>query len=389
MKFIGEFVQEIRQNRSTYDQLFNAAGINEKLETDLCEELKERWHPLPSGDSPFSNEYAVDSSSAARTLENGVEFFITRGLMIGTSGEAKKKLNLKMRRGSTDVSYSFNYERILRDLIEIEVINENMDSIPENSIILLDGNLHGRYTHLIGAPFGTQNGGASLSALSVDLIDAMQRLYENCQEHNSIVIGVSKFSKTQNYTIALKRKLGYGEVASEYLDVEMLYKWKTGETGITHPILLGLSEDQKSVQSSRFNQLKNALKQTERSEYNRRIKALNEYGGAPAIVMYHLLAKEHYQPLRVDIPACFLGLNYNIVNSPHLEFVDPELVSNVTRQVASDFGGRDVYNALLYVVDKEVRLSGKIVDTVYKSVLSEELGVPMNYDRSSRRFAYA
>ena len=384
MKFIGEFVQEIRSNRSTYDRLFGQADINEKLETDLCEELKERWHPIPVGDSPYSNEYAVDSSSAARTLENGVEFFITRGLMIGTSGEAKKKLSLNMRRGSTDVSYSFNYERILRDLIEIEVINENMDSIPENSIILLDGNLHGRYTHLIGAPFGAQ-----LSAISVDLIDAMQRLYENCREQNSIVVGVSKFSKTQNYTIALKRRLGYGEVASEYLDVEMLYKWKTGETGITQPILLGLSEDQKSVQSARFSQLKNALKQTERSEYNRRIKALNEYDGAPAIVMYHLLAKEHYQPLRVDIPACFLGLNYNIANSPHLDFVDPELVSNVTRQVASDFGGRDVYNALLYVVDKEVRLSGKIVDTIYKSVLAEELGVPMNYDRSSRRFAYA
>jgi hypothetical protein len=384
LKFIGEFVQEIHQNRSTYDKLFGQADINEKLETDICEELKGRWSPLPTGDSSFSNEYAVDSSSAARTLENGVEFFITRGLMIGTSGEAKKKLSLKMRRGSTDVSYSFNYERILRDLIEIEVINENIDSIPENSIILLDGNLHGRYTHLIGAPFGAQ-----LSALSVDLIDAMQRLYEHCSAQNSIVVGVSKFSKTQNYAIALKRERGYGEVATEYLDVEMLYKWKTGETGITQPILLGLSEDQKSVQSSRFTQLKNALKQTERSEYNRRIKALNEYGGAPAIVMYHLLAKEHYQPLRVDIPACFLGMQYNIANSPHLEFVDPKLVSNVTRQVASDFGGRDVYNALLYVVDKEVRLTGKIVDTVYKSVLAEELGVPMNYDRSSRRFAYA
>ncbi len=384
MKFIGEFVEKIRDVKGRYEGLFRTEDADEQLETDLREELGNRWHPLPPGDTPYSNEYAVDSSSAARTLENGVEFFITRGLMIGTSGEAKKKLSLKMRRGSTDVSYSFNYERILRDLIEIEVINDNIDSIPSNSIILLDGNLHGRYTHLIGAPFGAQ-----LSALSVDLIDAMQRLYQHCREHDSIVVGVSKFSKTQNLAIALKRERGYGETATEYLDVEMLYKWKTGETGITHPILLGLSEDQKSVQSSRFNQLKNALKQTERTEYQRRLKALNEYDGAPGIVMYHLLAKEHHQPLRIDVPACFLGLNYNIANSPHLEFVDPELVSNVTRQIASDFGGRDVYNALLYVVDKEVRLSGKIVDTVYKSVLAEELGVPLNYDRSSRRFAYA
>lgn len=384
MKFIGEFVQEIHDNRSNYNQYFGLSAVNEKLETELREELENRWHPLPPSGASYSNEYAVDSSSAVRTLDNGVEFFITRGLMLGTSGEAKKKLRLDMRRGSTDVSASFNYERILRDLIEIQIINENIDSVPENSIILLDGNLHGRYTHLIGAPLGVQ-----LSGLSVDLIDAMQRLYQHCMEQNSIVVGVSKFSKTQNLAIALKRERGYGETATEYLDVEMLYKWKTGETGLTQPILLGLSEDQKTVYSSRLTQLKNALKGTEKSEYERRNNALEEYAGAPAIVMYHMLAKEHHQPLRVDIPACFLGMNYKIMDSPHQAFLDPELVSDVTQQLASDFGGRDVYNALLYVVDKEVRLSGKVVDTVYKSVLAEELGVPLEYDRSSRRFAYA
>ena len=47
-----------------------------------------------------------------------------------------------------------------------------------------------------------------------------------------------------------------------------------------------------------------------------------------------------------------------------------------------------MYNALLYVVDKEVRLSARAVDTVYKSVLGRELGVSIEYDRSTRRFTY-
>jgi len=385
LRFIGEFVEEIHNVKNRYEGLFRTEDADEKLEANLRDELEKHWYRLPSRNSPYSNEYAVDSSSAARTLENGVEFFIARSLMIGTSGKAKKKLSLRMRRGSTDVSYSFNYERILRDLIEIQVINENIESLPENSIILLDGNLHGRYTHLIGAPFSVQ--GSELSELSVDLIDAMQRLYQHCNERNSIVVGVSKFSKTQNLATALKRKRGYGEAAKKYLDVEMLYKWKTGETGLTQPLLLGLSEEQKTMRASRFKQLKNALKPTEK-EYKQRVDALDDYDSAPAVVMYHMLAKEHHQPLRVDIPACFLGVNYKIMDGPHLTFLDPELVSDVTYQLVSDFGGRDVYNALLYVVDKEVRLNEKSVDTVYKSVLAKEFGVPFEYDRSSRRFAY-
>jgi hypothetical protein len=61
-------------------------------------------------------------------------------------------------------------------------------------------------------------------------------------------------------------------------------------------------------------------------------------------------------------------------------------VDRVVEQIVIDFGGRDVYNALLYIVDREVRLGAKPVDQVYRSVLSRELGIPIEYDRSSRRF---
>jgi hypothetical protein len=39
-------------------------------------------------------------------------------------------------------------------------------------------------------------------------------------------------------------------------------------------------------------------------------------------------------------------------------------------------------------VDREVRLGGKAVDTVYKSVLGNEMGITLDYDRSSRRFTF-
>ena len=67
-------------------------------------------------------------------------------------------------------------------------------------------------------------------------------------------------------------------------------------------------------------------------------------------------------------------------------FVNPEIVEPVVQQLSSAWGGTDVYNALLYVVDKEVRLASATMDKVYRSVLAREFGTPINYDRNTRRF---
>ncbi len=92
--------------------------------------------------------------------------------------------------------------------------------------------------------------------------------------------------------------------------------------------------------------------------------------------------------MRIDIPASCLGYTNKIMEVTPFDFVNPETVEPIVGQIESDFGGRDVYNALLYIVDREVRLGGKAVDTVYKSVLGKEMGVTLDYDRSSRRFTF-
>jgi hypothetical protein len=101
-----------------------------------------------------------------------------------------------------------------------------------------------------------------------------------------------------------------------------------------------------------------------------------------------MIPKAHAQPMRIDIPASCLGITSKIMEVNSFDFIEPEMVEPVVSQLVSDFGGRDVYNALLYIVDREVRLGGNAVDTVYKSVLGSELGVTLNYDRSSRRFTF-
>ena len=52
----------------------------------------------------------------------------------------------------------------------------------------------------------------------------------------------------------------------------------------------------------------------------------------------------------------------------------------------SDYGGPEVYNALLYSVDREVRLARSTVAEVYLPLVEDLLGVELRLDRSERRF---
>ena len=56
------------------------------------------------------------------------------------------------------------------------------------------------------------------------------------------------------------------------------------------------------------------------------------------------------------------------------------------RKVATDWGGPEVYNALLYAVDRAVRLRRQTLAEVYLPLLADALGLPLRPDRANRRF---
>jgi len=385
LKFIWEFVQEINQKKPSFQQLFGLDDKHSQIESILKKELEHHWHPLPHPLDVFTKEYAVDSSSASRTLSNGIDFFIVRALMLGTGDYNKPKLRFEMVKGIRDYNVIVSFERILRDLIEIEIILENLDDLPENSVVLIDGNLYGRFTHLLQE---LHLGG--WYHLPLELMDAIQRLFTECELRGITPVGVSKFSKTRVLTTALLKPIYPHLLDPEYLDVELLYRWKHGESGYTTPLMLGtyaidkeikqLEENPEKYRNRYFSQIS-----PERREWAAEVISNIPY--APAVVMFHMIPQVYAQPLRIDIPAHCLGIKKKIADVQPFEFISPQKVTKIAKQITKDFGGRDVYNALLYIVDKEVRLSDKTVDTVYKSVLGKELGVPVEYDRSTRRFS--
>ena len=385
MKFIWEFVQEIEQKRPSFQQLFGLDEKRSKIESTLKTELEFNWHYLPDPISQFKEEYSVDSSSASRTLNNGVDFFIIRALMLGTRSYSRPKLRFEMVKGIRDYNVIAGFERILRDLIEIDIVLENIDEIPENSIVLIDGNLYGRFTHLL-----QELHLRGWYHLPLELVASMQRLFDECVKRKIMLLGVSKFSKTRVLTTAFLKPSYPNMSEPDFLDVEMLYRWKKGETGYTTPLMLGDYAIAKEISQLENNPEKYRDKYFSRISPDKRqwaTQVISDIPHSPAFVMFHIIPDVDSQPLRIDIPACCLGIRKKIIDVKPFEFLRPERVSNVAQQVTSDFGGRDVYNALLYIVDHEVKLGVKTVDTVYKSVLGKELGFPIEYDRSTRRFS--
>jgi hypothetical protein len=382
LDFANEFIDQIRGKKTQLLHLLERHEPNE-TESRLREKLSAHWHELPQAKSSDFLEFSVDSSSARRSLVNGTDVFIVRALMLGSNGSQFKKVEFDAMRGITDDDLASKLERILRDLIEIQIVVENC---PESTdgLVLIDGNLYGRYTHLM-----EQIPVPGREHLPLLLFEAMQKMFEACRQKRIVVVGVSKSSKTRALSSAFLKELGHQQETMDIPDVEMLYRWKQGEKGFTTPLVLGdyaFRDEAQTMREEPEKYLRRYFRDLPNYLWNWGIEVIEKVPLAPAIAMFHMVPEWGEQPLRIDVPVSCLGMDDQILNISPSRFADSYVVEDVLKQLLMDRGGTDVYNALLYVVDREVRLSSQVVDTVYRSILGRELGISIEYDRSTRRF---
>jgi hypothetical protein len=388
MRFAEEFVSEVKKKRESVRFLFNPS-INSDVERRVRETFLSHWHPLPSPCEEGVVEFAVDGSSAMRSLANGTDLFIARALMIGSDGSAYKKLRFEAIRGIPDPELSSLFLRILTDITEIQVVLENLDKIPRGSILLLDGSLYGRYTHITKQlPLEGWEG------LPLLVYKAIQDLLGASMEWGFTVIGVSKHSKTRALCHALLQELGYlveGETNYEMPDSEMIFRWARFSTsGYSTPLLLGnYAIYRRDIDTMIDNPEAFVKRYFPSLSSDERKRGARIVGGIPettAIAMFHLLPAWGDSSLRVDVPASSIGLEDRIKDVKPFRFCDPKAVEGIVGRLLADRGGRDVYNALLYVVDREVRMERRVVDEIYRSILRRELGLNIEYERGARRF---
>jgi len=381
LNYVGEFIAEVRRNKRHLEELFGLSFLGD-AELTLREGLRTHWEPLPEIKIWFDREISVDSSSAQRSLSNGVDIFIARALMLGSDGFRAKKLRLEVAASTSDASGAQNAERVLRDLIEVEIILDNAASLREGDLVLVDGSIYGRLTHIM-----QQIRVDGLRELPLELYEKTRRLAEICSKRGVVIAGVSKFSKTRALLTAILATNGIQSVPP-ILDVAAIQRWMQMSPGFSTPLLLGTFALERHEEMSRrperyINRFYPSL------EGERREKGIDVIRGvpeAPAVAMIHIHLRPDEQPMRIDVPACCVASSMRIGDISPFRFTEAEPYIPIVSQLLEGYGGRDVYNALLYVADREVKLSEETVDTVYHSILSEELGELIEYDRSSRRF---
>jgi hypothetical protein len=169
-------------------------------------------------------------------------------------------------------------------------------------------------------------------------------------------------------------------------DGELLHRWAHG-AGFTTPVLLGLASfghrtpplvNDPAALADQFRD--GQLSRRERRAVLERLR------DAPAIATFYLRLAPGEDAIRVDVPASALkGKNQRLLDFSH-EWLPYQDALPVVQWLRDGYGGISVYNAALYVVDREVRLHAETMDRVYLSVLRRQLGIPVQYDRSTRRF---
>jgi len=384
MRFASEFVEEVKQRKSELSSMFSKTYKNE-FEKELGLMLEQRWLPLPHGENLESKEYAVDGSMAHRSLVNGVDLFFARALLIGHNGiMERKKFTFEALRALENADEVRRFLRLLMNYLEVQIILENIDKLA-NSVVLMDGSLYGRFTHYYREVMVS-----GFEDFPLKLISSLQELFIQCKQKEILLIGVSKYSRSRALSRALMQNL-VSKLPSDLVpsDMEIIYRWKMETPGYSMPLILGdyavyweidkLSENPSSFLERSFPSIHESMKVWGQ-------QVLSNISRSPAIAMCYVLPEVGDAPLRLDVPVNLLDDTREIGTVSPFEFADPLLLEKVISYFLGSRGGREVYNALLYIVDKEVRMSARVVDSLYKSIICEELGFPVEYERGMRRF---
>lgn len=367
--FIERLSEKVESRRDDLEKTLKAnANDQEKSLADL---VRQHWHTLPTIQTPHRQPaFAVDGSRAVRHLANGAYLFVAQALIVGErTGERieASDVDVSILPGATDAALIERSAGFLMHQLEVGLARRTIAQMPRGSILFLDGALYGQLTSLY--PW-SENAEEQLPPeifqLPDTILDHYLHLFDACTQHSLILISLAKTSHEHAHADVWWRAKHNQDLPKErkISDSEAIYRWTDRRAGFSTPILFG--------QSSVFRGARRNL--------------LASMQNAPAIVSFFVRLADFDDALRVDVPASCLGRSDTIASVEREQLLAPQLVAPILDVLAADYGGLEVYNALLYSVDREVRLHQEKMDEVYFNLIRETLQVDLRLDRSERRF---
>jgi len=356
--FIDKLVLKAQEKADRLSQTLRSdAEVGEESLRRLLERQR-HWHDLPSDLTAERRPvFAVDGSMRRANLANGAYLFVAQALIMG-DGLEDTAVEVEILPGTTSRSSVERFADLLLQSLEVGLARDNIDRIPKGSVLFLDGALYGQLPQLYpltieGTPY----------SFPEEILDFYLYLFQRCRERDISLISIAKTSRDALLSKILQEGEGLGSVL-DIADSEMLYRWTDGKAGYSTPVILGRWGFTRGSQ-----------------ELLRR----DEVRNAPAIVSFFVRLSDFDDAVRVDLPAFCVG-SEACLGEVDGEILDHKLVEGILQVLAGDYGGMEVYNALLYSVDREVRLERRTMKDVYLKLIERELGCEIRLSRGERRF---
>lgn len=379
--FIDRLSVQVTNNKTELRETLTREARPE--ERDLQRLVKKHWHPLPkTTDALRHPAYAVDGSRAVRHLANGAYLFVAQALLVGEQeGERVEdtQADVQILPGVTPSPFVERFAELMMHRLEANLARDRARDIPRDAVIFLDGALYGQLPQLFPVNVSDNDGDAEKKTKSLinqvvkDILESYRVLFDACRDGLTLV-SIAKTSHEGTHSRVWQTRANGKTIPLEISDSEIIYRWTDQAAGFSTPILLGKRSFSRGSQTVLLD-----------DESIRR---------APAILSFFVRPADYDDALRIDVPACCIGRDETIDDIESGDEIlldqpaDLAAVEKILYLLMSDYGGPEVYNALMYSVDREVRLRQDMMDQVYLSLIQNTLGsdVELRLDRSERRF---
>ncbi|MCL5952166.1 MAG: DNA double-strand break repair nuclease NurA [Chloroflexi bacterium] len=357
--FIVSFEQTALQKGAHLRRLFTDERREE--EESLLRLFREgkHWHPLPKERRKCPHALAVDGGSRRLELANGSLLIIGQALILG-EGVEDAIVDIEVVRGSVPHTTAERFADLFLQRLEVHLAAKHIQHMESEGMVLLDGALYSGLPQLY--PLRAE----TLEDPTQQLVEDYERIFDACGR-GCMVVSVAKSSRETLLSQLLQSDAGIPERDRLAIpDSEIIYRWTEDLAGFSTPVLLGT-----------------------RSFTEGSSRALLEPGSPvtrmPAVVSFFLRPDDFAPAWRVDVPGVCVGRKERL-GDLEAGWVDAKVLEPLIASLLADYGGPQVYHALLYMVDQEVRLSTERLMDVYLPMLEEALQVKLTPSLSSGRF---
>jgi hypothetical protein len=365
VQFLDQLADSARRKQADLRRVFKTdADADEQAWKQLTQR---HWHPFPDQlpRLPDGMLYGVDGSQGVLPLTNGARVAVIQALARSTQGTEERRADLEIIDGSVPVDRVKRFINLRLRQTEVELAGQIAAHAPTGSVIFVDGGLYSPLPFLYDLEWPVRRRGRS-SPIPRQIAQSYTRLFNLSSERQLTLIGISKTSRDPLHAELWSRSEGLASDGPPSI-AEALYRWTGGQPGYSTPFILGYYGF------------------TGRSET---LLGRPEFKLMPAIVSFYIRIKPFDPPLRVETPVSSLGLGQKLVELDWetVETNNPSLYCLFAR-LKAEYVSRDMYNALLWAVDQQVRLSRQDLLERYRRIIEREAGVELDLDRSARRFA--